>query len=108
MKIPYIVLSAASLLLPSMAMALGVRLVDQDAAATARGDAFTATADNPSAIYYNPAGITQLDGFQARVGVYGIGLDVHVSPKDGDGFNSEEKALFRRNFTQLTSRTMGR
>ena len=94
MKFKSAFFAAIALLLPSIAFALGVRLVDQDAAATARGDAFTATADNPSAIYYNPAGITQLDGFQARVGVYGIGLDVHVSPKDGDGFDSEEKALF--------------
>ncbi len=48
------------------------RLPDQDAYATARGEAFAATADNPSAIYYNPAGITQLEGHQVRGGVYGI------------------------------------
>ena len=40
----------------------GFRLPDQDAFATARGEAFVATADNPSAIYYNPAGITQIRG----------------------------------------------
>ena len=56
------------------AFALGIRVCDQDARATARGDAFAATADNPSAIYYNPAGITQLEGVNARVGVYGIYL----------------------------------
>jgi long-chain fatty acid transport protein len=44
------------------ASANGFRLADQDAFATARGEAFVATADNPSAIYYNPAGITQLEG----------------------------------------------
>ncbi len=43
-----------------MAFGLGSRLPDQDAEATARGNAFTATADNPSAIFYNPAGIMQL------------------------------------------------
>ena len=42
----------------SDAAANGLRLSDQDAFATARGEAFVATADNPSAIYYNPAGIT--------------------------------------------------
>src|SRR3954454_13894547 len=63
------------------AWALGIRLFDHDAFATARGDAFVATADNPSAIYYNPAGITQLDGHNARAG---FNL-VHVSSEfDGD------------------------
>lgn len=53
----------------------GFRLADQDAFATARGEAFVATADNASAIYYNPAGLTQLEGFNFRGGVYGIYLD---------------------------------
>lgn len=47
-------------------------IYDQDAEASARGNAFTATADNPSAIYYNPAGITQLPGHQVRVGLYSL------------------------------------
>ena len=38
----------------------------------ARGEAFVATADNPSAIYYNPAGITQLAGSNFRGGLEGI------------------------------------
>jgi long-chain fatty acid transport protein len=50
----------------------GFGLPDQDAFATARGEAFVATADNPSAIYYNPAGITQLEGNNLRAGIYGI------------------------------------
>lgn len=54
--------------------ATGFRLPDQDAFATARGEAFTATADNPSAIYYNPAGISQLEGHHVRGGAYGIYL----------------------------------
>ena len=53
----------------------GFRLASQDAFATARGEAFVATADNPSAIYYNPAGITQLEGNNLRSGIYGIYLD---------------------------------
>src|SRR5687768_12191734 len=91
--------------LPASSFALGIRIADQDARATARGNAFTATADNPSAIYYNPAGITQLyraslekpitlsldkdgkskvplepetggeSGLRARLGVYSITLE---------------------------------
>jgi long-chain fatty acid transport protein len=62
------------------ASANGFRLPDQDAFATARGEAFVATADNPSAIYYNPAGITQLEGDDLRLGLYGIYLDSSFSP----------------------------
>ncbi len=65
------------------ASANGFRLPDQDAFATARGEAFVATADNPSAIYYNPAGITQLEGNNVRGGVYGIYLDSSFSPPAG-------------------------
>src|SRR4051794_40869794 len=70
-------ITVSTLLLPAHLFALGIRLPDQDAFATARGEAFAATADNPSAIYYNPAGITQLEGFNARVGGYGIFLNDH-------------------------------
>lgn len=57
------------------ALGTGFRMPDQDAFATARGEAFAATADNPSAIFYNPAGITQLEGQQFRGGVFGIKTD---------------------------------
>lgn len=62
----------------------GLRLVSQDAFAAARGEAFAATADNPSAIYYNPAGITQLDGHQIRAGLYGLHFEPTFSPPPGD------------------------
>src|SRR5258708_26419815 len=61
-------------------LADGFRLPSQDAFATARGEAFAATADNPSAIYYNPAGITQLDGSNLRAGIYGLYLDPTFTP----------------------------
>jgi long-chain fatty acid transport protein len=61
----------------------GFGLPDQDAFATGRGEAFVATADNPSAIYYNPAGMSQLDGNNLRGGVYGIYYDPSYSPPAG-------------------------
>ena len=76
--IPLTVLAGAFLPLP--AMALGLRIADQDAQATARGNAFAATADNPSAIYYNPAGISQLEGSQASANFYAIGLSSTYKP----------------------------
>src|SRR3954470_24144583 len=64
--------------LPSSVFALGFRIVDHSAEATARGDAFAATADNASAVYYNPAGITQLSGTEILIGGYGIMFNTRV------------------------------
>jgi long-chain fatty acid transport protein len=61
----------------------GFSLPDQDAFATARGEAFVATANNASAIYYNPAGITQVKGDSLRAGVYGIYLNPTYNPPAG-------------------------
>ncbi len=79
MKLRTVSLLGISVILPSAVFGLGIRLPDQDAFATGRGEAFVATADNPSAIYYNPAGITQLDGLNARAGFYGIYLKDHYN-----------------------------
>src|SRR5687768_14109484 len=75
---------------PFTASATGFRLPDQDAFATARGEAFAATADNASAIYYNPAGITQLEGANIRGGVYGLSLDLSYESPGGREFSSEK------------------
>ena len=63
--------------------ASGFRLADQDAEATARGEAFVATADNASAVYYNPAGITQISSNSLRGGIYGIYLNPTFRPPPG-------------------------
>src|SRR2546423_3782151 len=63
---PFIVLAIC---FPHCSFGVGIRLVNQDAEAIARGNAFAATANNPSALYYNPAGISQLHGTQVQVGV---------------------------------------
>lgn len=48
--------------------ALGFRNPDQDARATGQGEAFVAQADDASAIYYNPAGLTQIQGTEVTSG----------------------------------------
>ncbi len=63
------------------AYGLGFRIPDQSATAVARGDAFAATADDPSAVYYNPAGITQLSGTHALLNGYGIAFNARVNLK---------------------------
>src|SRR5882762_8772285 len=79
MKLNKVLLFALAVSSPTLVFGLGTRLPDQDAFATARGEAFVATADNPSAIYYNPAGITQLPGQNLRAGFYGVYLDSHYT-----------------------------
>jgi long-chain fatty acid transport protein len=68
---------------PDSARALGLRIPNQDAEAIARGNAFAATADNPSAIYYNPAGITQLEGLNAQFGVHAISINSYFESPTG-------------------------
>ncbi|MGB6410524.1 MAG: outer membrane protein transport protein, partial [Candidatus Deferrimicrobiaceae bacterium] len=51
------------------AMAGGFRLPEAGAKAMGMGFAFTAQADDPSAIYFNPAGIVQLEGDNLMVGM---------------------------------------
>lgn len=63
--------------------AVGFRLPNQDPEAIARGDAFAATADNPSAIYYNPAGITQMEGLNIRAGIYAISPSTKFTSPSG-------------------------
>jgi long-chain fatty acid transport protein len=66
---------------PQTARAIGVLLPNQDPEAIARANAFAATADNPSAIYYNPAGITQLPGFDIELeDINYLGINAHYSP----------------------------
>lgn len=76
------------LLAPAAAFANGTRLPNQNAEATARGNAFVATADNPSAIYYNPAGLTQLSGLQVQSDAYAILARYDYRPAGG-GANVE-------------------
>jgi long-chain fatty acid transport protein len=83
------------------AMAGGFRLPEAGAKAMGMGFAFTAQANDPSAIYFNPAGIVQLEGNNAMVGVTYIkanggtftgttpltgGLSVSETQKDLDFF----------------------
>jgi long-chain fatty acid transport protein len=65
-----LLLIIASTLLCSSGYPAGFMVYNQDAAATGMGNCFTAIADNASAVFYNPAGINQLDGTQLRSGFH--------------------------------------
>src|SRR5208337_1993486 len=82
------------------AAANGFGLADQDAFATGRGDAVVATADNPSAIYYNPAGIAQLTGNNFRAGLDSIYYQPSFEPPNGRP-NSGQTYYSSDNFAYL-------
>ncbi len=77
-------------LVPTTIFAIGFLIPNQDAEAIARGNAFAATADNPSAIYYNPAGISQLSGQSLEVGVLNY-LGLNVGYKSANGSLADTK-----------------
>ena len=53
---------------PGEASAQVPRIQGQGTAASAMSNAYAAQADDPSALYYNPAGMTQLQGVQLMAG----------------------------------------
>ncbi|HKQ40544.1 MAG TPA: outer membrane protein transport protein [Verrucomicrobiae bacterium] len=88
-------LSAASILAATASVSgLGIRIPNQDAEANGRGNAFVATANNPSAIYYNPAGITQLHGHTLQGGVLNhIGLNYEYESGAGNQTDTEFEVI---------------
>lgn len=64
---------AASLLgSAALATAAGLKVNEQGAKAMGMGNAFTAQADDPSALFFNPAGIAFLKGTQVSIGATNI------------------------------------
>lgn len=86
------VLFLACLAIPDKAQANGFRIFDQSASATGQGSAFTAQADDASAVYYNPAGMTQLPGIQFSGGMLFVGGGTNFKAPSGasatGGFNN--------------------
>src|ERR1700722_6808505 len=75
----------ASLGVISPAMGGGIEVPMQDGAAAGQADAFTAQADDPSAIFYNPAGLTQLHGTNVSAGAYLLQPEFHFTGDNGSG-----------------------
>src|SRR5574337_781203 len=62
-----------TMIVPSISQATGFRIFPQSASGAGQADAFVAQSDDPSAIYYNPAGMTQLPGVQLLMGATLVG-----------------------------------
>lgn len=68
---------------PTSAPAGAFRIFDQSASGTGQAGAFTAQADDPSAIYFNPAGLTQLRGVQTSFGTLLAGAHTSYTSPTG-------------------------
>jgi long-chain fatty acid transport protein len=89
-----LVVAASFTCKPDPVLALGFRIPNQDPEAIARGNAFVATANNPAAIYYNPAGITQLEGIEFQAGaLFYLGVRVDYTSPTGQEIENEREAV---------------
>jgi long-chain fatty acid transport protein len=71
------------ILCPQLGHAQGVRFQPQGATAAGQGNAFSAQADDPSAIHYNPAGLSQVKGIQVLSGTTLVGGSVKYASPTG-------------------------
>lgn len=80
---------AAGLVLSAGSTLLGgaFEVLQQGARASGQAEAFSAQADDASAIWYNPAGLTQLDGTNISAGGYIVVPDEHFKGTLGESSN---------------------
>ncbi|WP_197492611.1 OmpP1/FadL family transporter [Methylomonas methanica] len=69
--------------MPSAVMADGFRIAYHSSVAAGQAMAYAAQADDPSALYYNPAGLTQVRGLQGSFGVALMGANVNYTSPTG-------------------------
>ncbi len=75
--------------LPQVAHSEAFRILDQGASASGQGTAVAAQADSPSALHYNPAGMTQLSGIQTSIGALAVGGYYDYSSPGGSTFRAD-------------------
>jgi long-chain fatty acid transport protein len=86
-------LAAAVLGCPAVARAGGFEVPNQGARASGQAETFLAQADDASAIYYNPAGLTQLKGSSFMSGLYFVLPSWRFEGSDGDAQNEMVSVL---------------
>jgi long-chain fatty acid transport protein len=90
-----LLITAALLAISPVAFGSGFGLFEQGAKATAMGGAFAATADDPSAIFYNVAGIAQQRQFTVLGGGTAINFANEFRGDPNDPYTSGTKAQYR-------------
>ncbi|MGA1863286.1 outer membrane protein transport protein [Deferribacter thermophilus] len=87
------------LLFPVLLYANGFQINEQGAKALGMGGAFVAQADDPSAVYFNPAGITQLERMQLSLGFSPIHpYATFESDSTGQSTDAKDKTFYIPNF----------
>ncbi|MGA7992212.1 MAG: outer membrane protein transport protein [Thermoanaerobaculia bacterium] len=95
-RLAALVLVGLAVALPAARLeAAGFALFEQGSKATAMGGAFAATADDPSAMFFNPAGNAFIDDFTMMGGVFGVFRPTAklegLNPYPGEGYTASMK-----------------
>ncbi len=90
---------ALGLALPGAVLASGYSIYEQGARAMANAGAFTARADDPSAMFFNPAGIVQLKGKRLSFGTTAVFLTGSSFDSDlsGNSFDQVDNVAWPSN-----------
>ncbi|HEX7420744.1 MAG TPA: outer membrane protein transport protein [Thermoanaerobaculia bacterium] len=96
MNTRYFTLALVLLTVAGTAFGSGFALFEQGAKATAMGGAFAATADDPSAIFYNVAGIAQQRHFTVMAGGTAINFANEFRGDPNDEFTSGTTGAYAR------------
>ena len=78
-----VVIMMVAFLVPSNTFAQAIRFQPQGVAAAGQGNAFVAQADDASAIHYNPAGLSQVNGVQVLTGTTLVGGSIKFTSPTG-------------------------
>ncbi len=81
----------------SLVFSAGFSIYEHGAAATSQAGAFVGRADDPSCLFYNPAGMNQLEGFQINVGTTAIFSYAELDEPamyGGEHYEAEKQVFF--------------
>jgi len=92
------VVMAMLMLAAGPAAAGGFRIPEAGAKAMGFGNAFVGMADDPSAVQFNPAGVTQLEGNRIQVGVTSVTTSNDYTDPGGTKTAAEEGNFFPPSF----------
>ncbi|MCJ7500818.1 outer membrane protein transport protein, partial [bacterium] len=95
-----ILLAAAAMLMLAAgpAAAGGFRIPEAGAKAMGFGNAFVGMADDPSAVQFNPAGITQLEGNRIQAGVTSVSTHNDYTDLGGTKTSAEDGSFMPPSF----------
>lgn len=94
----FFVVTAMLMLVAGPAAAGGFRIPEAGAKAMGFGNAFVGLADDPSAVQFNPAGITQLEGNWIQTGVTAVSTQNDYTDLGGTKTSAEDGNFFPPSF----------